>query len=154
MLLALGCAAGQERPEPPSGAVDPGAHGLAPAGQDPRSSPPPAAPAGAPLAAPSGGVIPSLPPAPAAPPAPSARTGEARGNMVMTRAHCETLGRRFSEIAVAQAGATGMVREAENVGKIFTDRCAREMVGQTVEVREYECMLRAEGAEQLLDCKR
>jgi hypothetical protein len=74
----------------------------------------------------------------------------------MTREHCDTLGRKFAELAMAQAGAPGAspTREAEEMGQSFADRCAHDMAGQTVDVREYQCMLRAKAADELLGCKR
>jgi hypothetical protein len=81
---------------------------------------------------------------------------EAAGTMTMSRAHCEALGRKFAELTVAQApgGGAALSREAAGVGQTFADRCGREMVGQSVEVREYECILRAQAPEALLGCKR
>lgn len=160
LALTLAACGGAPRPDPPSGAVDPGAHGLSTPGQGPgRSASPSAAhpsdPAGAllgdlPAALPGLSAPAALPARPASPP-----VGEVTGRVVMTREHCEALGRKFSELTVAQGGGGGAIhREAEGVGRTFADRCAREMVGQTVEVGEYQCMLRARAAEELLGCKR
>jgi hypothetical protein len=155
VIVVAGCGGAADRPEPPSGAVDPGQHGLATPGEATRApSPggdPGASPVGA-LPAPLPGALPrAAPPAPAAP-----RVAEAAGTMTMTRAHCETLGRKFAELTVAQApgGGAALGLEAAGVGQTFADRCGRDLVGQTVEVREYGCMLRAQAPEELLGCKR
>jgi hypothetical protein len=81
--------------------------------------------------------------------------------MVMAREHCEALGRRFAELTLQQGGMLGSLGagasgdgEAANVGKTFSDGCVRDMVGQTVEVREYQCMLHAPSGDALLACKR
>jgi hypothetical protein len=156
-LFLAACGGAQDRPEPPSGAVDPGVHGLVSPGES-RSAPPAASPADPAPAALGGipGALPALPGAmpPAAPAAP--RTGEATGAITMTREHCATLGRKFAELVMAQGGApdASPTREAEEMGKSFADRCAHDMVGQTVDVREYQCMLRAKAAGELLGCKR
>ena len=147
--LLTACGGAPDRAEPPSGAVDPGIHGLAVPGEaSPAARPhdPGAAVlAGVPRAAPAVGA-----PAAASPP-------ETAGSIVMTREHCDTLGRKFTELTLAQHAegetSTGD-REASGVGKTFSDRCAREMVGQTVDMREYQCMLRATAPEELLGCKR
>jgi hypothetical protein len=150
ILAACGAA---ERPEPPSGAVDPGPAGLATPGE--RAAPPSASPESAAPAA--IGALPGPLPGLAPPAAPRPAEPEATGSVVMTREHCATLGRKFAELTMAQGGRdpNGSVdREAENVGKTFADRCSREMVGQTVSVAEYQCMLRAKAATELLGCKR
>ena len=151
-IALLTACAGADRPEPPSGAVDPGIHGLATPGERAARGPDPAA------AAALGGVpIPGPLPAVGAAPAPAARPDEATGSVVMTREHCETLGRKFAELAMEQGGqgARGsMSREAEGVGRTFADRCTRDMVGQTVPLAEYQCMLRAKASNELLACKR
>jgi hypothetical protein len=71
--------------------------------------------------------------------------------MVMTREHCQTLGRRFAEMAMGGEGGPPQ-DEAEKVGRTFTDGCARDMAGQQVEIAEYQCMLRAQAPEELLRC--
>ena len=71
----------------------------------------------------------------------------------MTREHCATLGRRFAEMAMG--GESGALHEeAEKVGRTFEGGCARDLAGQEVDVAEYECMLRAQAAEELLGCRR
>ncbi|MFT3771976.1 MAG: hypothetical protein QM820_41750 [Minicystis sp.] len=162
-LMAIGCGAARERPEPPSGAVDPGIHGLATPGDAARAAPRPAeggagSPGSLPGALPGGlpGAPPGGLPGAAAPRASAPPTGEATGKITMTREHCETLGRKFAELTMAQAPGAGaeMKAEADNVGRTFADRCAHDMAGQTVEAGEYQCMLRARAAEELLSCKR
>lgn len=156
LLLSASCGGADARPEPPSGAVDPGVHGLATPGERAARAPDPAAaalggvPGGLPTIGGVPGGIPTVPPV-GAPPAP--QPGEAAGSVVMTREHCETLGRKFAELSMQ--GASGPVhREAEGVGRTFADRCAHDMVGQTVPLAEYQCMLRARAADELLGCKR
>ena len=160
-VLLCACGGAQERPEPPSGAVDPGPAGLASPGAAGGGSSHDvidATPRGA-----AGLVAPPPAPTPRAdaprPQEPPEPTGEATGSIVMTRAHCEALGRKFAELALAQGGVLGGVdeagkREAEGVGKTFADRCAHDMVGQTVAAREYQCMLHARSPDGLLACKK
>ncbi|APR78037.1 Hypothetical protein A7982_03384 [Minicystis rosea] len=161
------CGGAQDRPEPPSGAVDPGVHGLASANDTARSAPRSAAPSdvGAGSMGSIAGSLPGVlpgglpglsPSAPAAQPNAAPATGEATGKITMTREHCETLGRKFGELAMAQApgGGSAMEREASSVSRTFADRCAHDMVGQAVEAAEYQCMLRAPSADALLGCKR
>jgi hypothetical protein len=83
------------------------------------------------------------------------------GKLVMTREHCETLGRKFAELTLQQGGVNGAARagsagarEAAGVGKTFSDGCVRDLVGQTVEASEYRCMLRATSPDGLLGCRR
>jgi hypothetical protein len=171
-ILALapifgGCGGALDRAEPPSGAVDPGVHGLASPGAST-----PVANAG-PAALPAGGVDPRLlgpagtPGAAPAAVAPAARAagGEpvsvATGKVVMTREHCETLGRKFAELTMQQGGALGELgagsagdHEADGVRRTFSEGCVRDLVGQPVEAREYQCMLRAKSPDALLACKR
>lgn len=161
-LSTAACAASPPRAEPPSGAVDPGAFGLATPGEAarPAAAPRPAdptAPAGASLGDLSAS-LPALPGAAAAakPAASPPRTGAASGKMMtMTRDHCAALGRKFAELTMAQAGDPGAspTDEAKAVGRTFADKCNQDMAGQAVEVREYECMLHAKAAEELLGCK-
>ena len=157
--LAGGCAGSQERPEPPSGAVDPGVHGLTSPGGEravPRGVVEAQAPGAAGIAAHE--PVPSLP-APRA--AGGEPVGEATGKIVMTREHCETLGRKFSELALQQGGALGALgagsageAEAAAVGKTFSVGCVRDLAGQAVEAREYQCMLRASTPDWLLACRK
>ena len=156
-LLAAGCSGALGRPEPPSGAVDPGVHGLATPGEarTVARATSPADPAHTAFA----GIPGALPRSPGSPPAAAQTpppTGEATGAITMTREHCDTLGRKFAELAMAQVGAASATptREAEGAGKTFADRCARDMVGQSVGAGEYHCMLRARAADELLGCKR
>jgi hypothetical protein len=159
-IVLAACGGAQDRPEPPSGAVDPGTHGLATPGEARGASgsiaaaPAGAGALGAPLAGAQGG-------APSAKRAPDEATGEAGGKLVMTREHCETLGRKFAELTMEQGGMMGafgdrsaLEREAEGIGKTFADRCAKDMAGKDVEAREYQCMLRARTPNDLLGCKR
>jgi hypothetical protein len=159
--LLCACGGARERPEPPSGAVDPGAAGLATPGlagggaapdaidPTPRGAAGPGAPHAGDVAAPAAG-----------PRAPAEATGEAAGSMVVTREHCEALGRKFAEMTLEQGGVLGGSvdeagkREAEGVGKTFADRCKHDLVGQTVAARDYQCMLRARSTDDLLACKK
>jgi hypothetical protein len=162
VLALAGCAGTQDRPEPPSGAVDPGIHGLA----VPGATAPPAvgavssSPAITTTGAPTHG--PATAPT-ATPHAGGEPVGEATGAIVMTREHCETLGRKFAELTLAQGGMLGDLGggadpgakgEAAGVGKTFADGCVHDLVGQTVEAREYQCMLRAQSPDGLLACKK
>lgn len=128
-LVALlgACGAGQDRAEPPSGAVDPRLITPATLGDTPHPAAGP--PAGA-------------------------------GKIVMTREHCETLGRKFTELTLQQGGALGALgagsagdQEAAGVGRTFSEGCVRDLVGQTVDAREYECMLQAKSSDALLGCR-
>lgn len=164
LVPALLTACGAAQPaEPPSGAVDPGASGLAAAGD--RGSAPRVSGCdgpgcagdptgllggvGLPAAGHTGGGAP-----------PGGAVGEAAGKVRMTREHCETLGRKFAELTTDQGGAmgggdrAGLAREADRIGRDFADRCARDMAGQDVEAREYQCMLRARVADELLGCRK
>lgn len=136
-LAFAACAATPERPEPPSGAVDPGPAGLSTPGATAARADAPSLPR-----------LPRLPGAAVAAAAPAAA-----GKMLMTREHCQALGRRFAEMAMGSESGPPH-DEAEKVGRTFADGCARDMVGQQVEVAEYQCMLRAQAPEELLGCKR
>ena len=162
-LLALaslaGCGGAQDRPEPPSGAVDPGVHGLVTPGTAPAERA--AAPQGVPALSALRGLEPAAPAASGHAPAVGAAVAEARGKMVMTREHCEALGRKFAELTLKQGGMLGALgvdgageAEAAGVGRTFSERCARDLAGQEVEVRDYQCMLRAESPDGLLACKK
>jgi hypothetical protein len=122
--LAPGCGAAQDRPEPPSGAVDPGLHGL-----DPPAPAPPAAPA-------SGKMVMTR------------ERCEALGRKFTELALKQ--GGVLGALGVDSAGEA----EAAGVGRTFSERCVRDLGGQEVEVAEYQCMLRAESPDGLTACRK
>ncbi len=181
-LAVLGCGgnASYKAAEPPAGVVDLQGDGLASpgasAGAAPASS---ASPAGGGAQAGGGDFLGPTPGIGAAAGAEAAAraeasasgsreepTGEAAATITMTREHCETLGRKFAELVMAQGGGMGagmgastgdkaaLKEEGTKLGRDFAKNCARDMGGQKVLVSEYQCMLKARAANELLGCKK
>jgi hypothetical protein len=173
-LIGCGGGSGARANEPPSGAVDlePGVALAEPGAEPPeRNAPrPPRQPKASAVAekadddddeedAPAA----EEEPAPeesedTAPPDPKGKKPKA-GEIVMTREHCATLGRKFAELAKTQASIMPGIdparikTEANKIGKDFANKCNRDMVGETVPKAEYDCMIRAKAHTDILGCK-